>query len=81
MIRLQREPVEPGVVTVPGGKPVAVALAVVAFVTTSLVIVASVFPDPGEPHKALAVAKVVFFSVLLIGGGMLLFALGRKPAR
>ena len=28
MIRLQREPVEPGVITVPGGKPVAIALAV-----------------------------------------------------
>ncbi len=27
MIRLQREPVEPGVITVPGGKPVAIALA------------------------------------------------------
>ena len=27
MIRLQREPVEPGVVTVPGGKPVAIVLA------------------------------------------------------
>ena len=29
MIRLQREPVEPGVVRVPGGKPVAIALAAV----------------------------------------------------
>ena len=34
MIRLQREPVEPGVVRVPGGKPVAIALAAVGFVTT-----------------------------------------------
>jgi amino acid transporter len=81
MIRLQREPVEPGVVTVPGGRPVATALAIVAFITTSLVIIGSVVPDPGEPNKLLAVAKVVFFSVVLIGGGMLLFALGRRRPR
>jgi amino acid transporter len=80
MIRLQREPVEAGVVTVPGGKPVAIALAIVAFVATCAVIVASVVPDPSEPNKVLAVAKVVFFSVVLIGGGMLMYALGRKRA-
>jgi glutamate:GABA antiporter len=80
MIRLQREPVEPGVVTIPGGKPVAIALAVLAMVTTTAVIIASVVPDPSESNKLLAVAKVVFFSVLLIGGGMLLYAVGRKRA-
>jgi hypothetical protein len=29
----------------------------------------------------LAVAKIVFFSVVLVGGGMLLYALGRRRAR
>ena len=81
MIRLQREPVESGVVRVPGGKPVAVALALVGLVTTLAVIIASVVPDPSEPNKLLAVAKVVFFSVLLIGGGMLLYAVGRRRSR
>jgi glutamate:GABA antiporter len=80
-IRLQREPVESGVIRVPGGKPVATALALVGMVTTLLVIVASVVPDPSEPNKVLAVGKVVFFSVLLIGGGMLLYALGKRTAR
>ncbi|HEY4960705.1 MAG TPA: APC family permease [Terriglobales bacterium] len=81
MIRLQREPVEAGVIRVPGGKPVATALALVGVVTTLAVIVASVVPDPSEPNKVLAVAKVVFFSVLLIGGGMLLYAVGRTRSR
>ena len=81
MIRLQREPVESGVVRVPGGKPVAIGLAVVGMVTTLAVIVASVIPDPNEPNKLLALAKVVFFSVLLIGGGMLLYAVGRRRSR
>ena len=81
MIRLQREPVEPGVITVPGGKPTAIALATLAMITTCAVIVASVVPDPTEPNKLLAVAKVVFFSVLLIGGGVLLYAIGRRRTR
>ncbi len=81
MIRLQREPVESGVFTVPGGKPVAIVLAIIAFLTTIAVIVASVIPDPSEPNKALAVAKVIFFSVLLIGGGAILYAVGRRRAR
>ncbi len=44
-------------------------------------IVASVVPDPSEPNKLLAVAKVVFFSVVLIGGGMLLYAVGEKACQ
>jgi amino acid transporter len=80
MIRLQREPVETGVICVPGGKPVAVGLALVGLVTTCAVIIASVVPDPNEPNKVLAVAKVVFFSVLLIGGGVVLYAVGRRRA-
>jgi amino acid transporter len=81
MIRLQREPAEAGVVRVPGGKPVAIGLALVGMVTTLAVIVASVIPDPNEPNKLLAVTKVTFFSVLLIGGGMLLYAVGRRRSR
>jgi len=81
MIRLQREPVEPGVVTIPGGRRAAISLAVLAMVTTCAVIVGSVIPDPTEPNKLLAVAKIVFLSVLLIGGGMLLYAVGRRRAR
>jgi len=81
MIRLQREPVEAGVIRVPGGRPVAIGLALVGMVTTFAVIVASVVPDPSEPNKVLAVAKVVVFSIVLVGGGVLLYAVGRKRAR
>ena len=78
LIRLQREPVEPGVVRVPGGKPVAIGLALVGFVATSAVIVGSVIPDASEPNKTLAVAKIVGLSVVLLGGGVGLYALGRR---
>ena len=78
LIRLQREPTEAGVVTIPGGKPVAITLAVVAMITTCLVIVGSVIPDPSEPHKVTAVVKVVLLNVLLIVGGVLLYQIGRR---
>jgi glutamate:GABA antiporter len=81
LIHLQREPVEPGVVTIPGGKPVAISLAVIGIVTTTGVIIGSAMPDPDEPHKVLAVVKVVLLSVLLIAGGVLLYRAGRRRAR
>ena len=73
MIRLQREPVEPGVVRVPGGKPVAIVLAAVGFVTTCAVIAGSMVPDASEPNKGFAVAKILLLNAILFGGGMLLY--------
>ena len=73
MIRLQREPAPPGVMRVPGGKPVAITLACVGLLTTLLTIVLSVIPANDEPHKALAVAKVLGSTVLLVGGGIAVF--------
>jgi len=81
LIRLQREPAEPGVVTIPGGRPVAITLAVVAMITTCGIIIGSAIPDPDEPHKFFAVAKVVVLSVLLISGGVMLYAIGRRRAQ
>src|SRR5664280_2303425 len=81
MVRLQREPVEVGVVRVPGGKPVAIALATVGFVTTCAVILGSMVPDASEPNKALAVGKIIALSALLLGGGVVLYWLGKRTAR
>ena len=81
LIRLQREPVEPGVVRIPGGKPVAIALAILGLVATLAVIVGSAIPDAGEPNKPLAVAKLLGLSVALLGAGAALYALGKRRAR
>jgi glutamate:GABA antiporter len=78
LIRLQDEPVEPGVVRIPGGKPVAIALAIVGFTATVLVIVGSVIPDASEPNKALAVVKVVLLSAALVLGGAVLYWVGKR---
>ena len=54
MIRLQREPVEAGVIRVPGGKPVAIALATVRHGDHERRHRGLVVPDPSEPNKLLA---------------------------
>ena len=81
LIRLQREPVEPGVVRIPGGKPAAIALAILGLVATVAVIVGSAIPEAGEPHKALAVGKLLGLSLALLGAGAALYALGKSRAR
>jgi hypothetical protein len=35
-------------------------------------------PDASEPHKALVVAKLVLLSAAVIGGGIALYAIGRR---
>ena len=81
MIRLQREPVEPGVIRVPGGKWAAMALACLGSIATCAVIVGSMVPDPSEPNKMLAIGKIVVLSAVLLGGGVVLYAVGRRRAR
>ncbi len=78
LIRLQREPAEPGVVRIPGGKPVATAVAILGFVATVLVVIGSVIPDASEPNKVLAVVKVVLLSGALVLGGAALYWVGKR---
>ena len=80
LIWLQREPVAPGVVRIPGGKPVAIAVAIVGFAATVLVIAGSVIPDASEPNKVLAVVKVVLLSAALVLTGAGLYWLGKRQA-
>jgi glutamate:GABA antiporter len=73
MIRLQREPFPPGVTRLPGGRPAAVFIACVGLVTTLLTIVLAVVPPDDEPHKSLAIAKVIGSTLLLVGAGVVVF--------
>lgn len=74
LIRVQRMPAAPGTRRVPGGPIVAVALASVGLVTTSLSIVLACVPPDDEPNKLLAVAKIVGLSVVMIATGTLVYA-------
>jgi amino acid transporter len=81
MIKLQNEPVGPEVIRVPGGKPIAILVAVVGFLTTVLTIVLSVMPQPDEPNKPLAVLKVVGGSVVLLAIGAWIYWAGKRRTR
>jgi amino acid transporter len=81
MIVLQREPAAADVMRVPGGKPVAIALASIGFAVTALSIVLACIPPDDEPNKMLAVAKVVGASLALVGVGAIVYLLGRRRAR
>ena len=81
MIRLQREPAGPEVRRVPGGKPVAITLASIGLISTSLTIVLSVFPAEDDPHKVMAVVKVVGGTAVMIGVGMVLLLIAHYKGR
>ena len=81
MIRLQRTPVGPEVRRVPGGKPVAIALASVGLASTTMTLVLSAIPAADEPNKPLAIAKVVGGTALLIGAGIAVFLVSRLKSQ
>jgi amino acid transporter len=81
MIRLQREPVVEGTIRIPGGRPVAVSLASVGFVTTLLTIVLSVIPPDEEPNKPLAIVKVIGSTLFLVGAGIVVYYMSERRSR
>jgi amino acid transporter len=62
---------------VPGGRPVAIALASIGFVTATFSVALSLIPDPAEPHKALYLLKTLGCAAILIGVGLVLFLSAR----
>ena len=78
MIVLQKEPAGPDVMRVPGGRPVAVFLGALGFVTTAVSIVLACVPPDDEPNKTLAVVKVVGSSLVLVGIGAIIYWLGSR---
>ncbi len=81
MIRMQSRPAGPEVRRVPGGKPVAIALASVGLASTAITIVLSMIPGNEETNKPLAVAKVLGATMVLVGAGVAVFVAERRRAR
>ena len=75
LIRLQSRPAAPGVRRVPGGRPVAIALACIGLLSTAITIVLSVIPSAEETNKPLAIAKVLGATAVLIALGVALFVI------
>ena len=78
MIRLQSEPAPAGALRVPGGRPVAIALALLGMATTGVSIVLAAFPPGEEGDRWIAAAKTVGASAFLVLLGVLLFVRGRR---
>lgn len=81
MMRLQREPAPPGIIRMPGGRPMAILLASLGLITTLLTIVLSVVPADDDPHKSASIAKLLGSTGLLAGAGVLVYWKGRRAAR
>jgi amino acid transporter len=78
MICLQRRQAGPDVIRVPGGAKIAIPLAALGFLSTTLTIVLSVIPPEEEPDKVLAVLKVLVSTAVLIGAGAAVFFAARR---
>jgi amino acid transporter len=77
LIRLARR----GVLTrlpLPGGAPVAIALAAIGFLSTALTIVLSTIPAPDDANPPLAVAKVLLSTAAIVVTGLAVFTVGRR---
>src|SRR5438552_3023798 len=78
MIRVQSEPAGPEVMRAPGGKPTAVVLAVFGLLTTIISSVLACIPPADEPHKLLAVAKIIGSSAMMVGIGAVVYWIGKS---
>jgi glutamate:GABA antiporter len=82
LIKVQRAPVGPGVIQVPGGRHAAMLVAVVGLVTTAATIALSLIPQPDEANKPLAILKIVGgTAALLLIGAWIYLAGKRRTAR
>jgi glutamate:GABA antiporter len=79
-VKLAAVPAGASTLRLPGGPNAVVISALVGLVTTLGAIVLSLVPPESEPDKPLAVAKVLGTTLLVMGSGVLVYALGRARA-
>jgi amino acid transporter len=77
LIRFQREPAPPEAIRIPGGRPIATGIGILGFTATLVTIIFSVMPAADEPHKFLAVAKIVGLTLALLAVGVVAFLWGK----
>jgi hypothetical protein len=65
---------------IPGGSLVAKMVGVLGFITTLITIAFSVLPAEDDPHKVLAVVKIIGLTILLLALGVFVFILGKSQA-
>ena len=78
VIRFQREPAGPEMMRIPGGKPVAIFLAILGLITTIVSSVLACIPPAEEPNKFLAVVKLIGSSAVMVGIGAVIYWIGKS---
>ena len=81
VIRLQREPAGPDVMRIPGGRPIAILLAILGLLTTITSSVLACIPPAEEPNKFLAVVKLLGSSALMVAVGAVIYWVGKSRNR
>ncbi len=80
-IKLYADPVAHDALRIPGGRFTVTTAAVIGFTTTFVSMILAAFPADDDPHKALAVIKVLGMTVLMLGSGVAVYIIGRRRAR
>jgi amino acid transporter len=80
-LKLQSRPAVRNAFRIPGGRFTASVLAAIGFASTGLTIVLSVIPPEEEPHKVLAISKVLVLTLALIGAGIAVFVTAKRKQR
>src|SRR5438876_7876616 len=78
VIRFQREPAGPEVMRIPGGRPIAILLAILGLLTTITSSVLACIPPAEEPNKFLAVVKLLGSSSLMVAVGAVIYWVGKS---
>jgi glutamate:GABA antiporter len=78
LIRVQREPAPQDVIRVPGGRPVAMFVGALGFVTTAVSMVLACVPASDEPNPMLALVKIIGLSLAMVLAGVGVYAAGRR---
>jgi len=81
VIRLQRVPAGEGVMRIPGGKPVAIFMALLGLATTAISSILACIPPDDEPNKVFAVIKLIASSACLVGIGVVVYWIGKRRSR
>lgn len=81
MIKLQSRTAGRDVIRIPGGKKIAIPLAMLGFATTIVTICLSLLPAADEANKPLAVLKVAGMTVVLLAAGVIVYFAGRRRQR
>jgi hypothetical protein len=65
---------------IPGGSRAAKIIGVLGFTATLITIAFSVLPAEDDPHKILAVVKIIGLTILLLAVGVFVFVGGKSQA-